>query len=262
MNRDAVKSARRAFEILERFDRERRPLALKDILEGLGYPASSGSALLKSLVALGYLDYDRDRRTYFPTMRIAALGAWVPDALFGDTTLLSVMERMRETTGETVILATQSDLHAQYVHLLASAEPLQFSVPLGARRPLANSGLGWCLLSARSDEEIERLRRRINAEPDAGPPMTREALMARVNEVRTRGYAVSKHTVSQGAGVIGAPLPRGAFGRVFALGVAGPVARLEAKEDLILAELRAGLAEIRQTATDKQTRTDTGSSQP
>ena len=74
MDRDAVKSARRAFEILELFDRERRPLALKDILEALGYPASSGSALLKSLVALGYLDYDRDRRTYFPTMRISALG--------------------------------------------------------------------------------------------------------------------------------------------------------------------------------------------
>ncbi|MFN3521600.1 MAG: IclR family transcriptional regulator [Phenylobacterium sp.] len=245
MDRDAVKSARRAFEILELFDRERRPLALKDILEALGYPASSGSALLKSLVALGYLDYDRDRRTYFPTMRISALGAWVPDALFGDGALLGAMERLRAVTGETVILATQSDLFAQYVHLLHSAEPLQFSVPPGARRPLAASGLGWCLLSAKSDEEIERLRRRINAEPGQAQPLSREALMGRVNEVRTRGYAVSKHTVSQGAGVIGAPLPRGAHGRVFALGVAGPVGRLEAKEALIIGELRAALERLR-----------------
>lgn len=252
MDRDAVKSAKRAFEILELFDAERRPLALKDILEGLGYPASSGSALLKSLVALGYLDYDRDRRTYFPTMRIAALGAWVPDALFGDGALLSLMERLRAATGETVILATQSDLHAQYVHLLHSAEPLQFSVPPGARRPLANSGLGWCLLSAKSDDEIERLRRRINAEPGQGPPLSREDLMARVNEVRTRGYAVSKHTVSPGAGVIGAPLPRGAYGRVFAIGVAGPVARLEAKEQRIVAELRAGLDQLRKTQSSME----------
>jgi len=252
MERDAVKSARRAFEILEHFDQERRPLALKDILDGLGYPASSGSALLKSLVALGYLDYDRDRRTYFPTMRIAALGAWVPDALFGDGALLNLMERLRAATGETVILATQSDLHAQYVHLLHSAEPLQFSVPPGARRPLAASGLGWCLLSAKSDEEIERLRRRINAEPGGEPALSREVLMSRVNEVRARGYAVSKHTVSQGAGVIGAPLPRGAFGRVFALGVAGPVARLEMKEELILRELRTGLDRLRQTQTQRE----------
>lgn len=252
MDRDAVKSARRAFEILEFFDRERRPLALKDILDGLGYPASSGSALLKSLVALGYLDYDRDRRTYFPTMRIAALGAWVPDALFGDGALLTLMERLRTMTGETVILATQSDLHAQYVHILASAEPLQFSVPPGARRPLANSGLGWCLLSGKTDDEIERLRRRINAEPGAGEPLSREGLMRRVNEVRTRGYAVSKHTVSPGAGVIAAPLPRGAFGRVFALGVAGPVARLEMKEELILRELRTGLDRLRPTQSERE----------
>ncbi|HEX7943836.1 MAG TPA: helix-turn-helix domain-containing protein, partial [Phenylobacterium sp.] len=79
-----MKSAQRALEILEVFARQRRPLALKEILEELGYPTSSGSALMKSLVALGYLDYDRERRTYFPTMRIAVLGHWVPAALFGE----------------------------------------------------------------------------------------------------------------------------------------------------------------------------------
>ncbi|MDR3509231.1 MAG: helix-turn-helix domain-containing protein, partial [Caulobacteraceae bacterium] len=205
----AVKSAKRVFEILELFDRQRRPLGLKEILDALGYPASSGSVLLKSLVSLGYLDYDRDRRIYFPTMRIAALGGWVHDVLFGDGALSGLMSHLHRLTGETVILATQSDLHAQYVHLIHSAEPLQFSVPPGARRPLANSGMGWLLLSAKSNEEIERLRRRINAEQAGGPQQSSEALMERIDEIRARGYAFSKHTVSEGAGVIGALLPRG-----------------------------------------------------
>lgn len=242
MAEDAVKSARRVFEILEHFDRQRRPLALKEILDSLGYPASSGSALLKSLVSLGYLDYDRERRTYFPTMRVAALGAWVHDSLFGDGALSGLMSRLHQVTGETVILATQSDLRAQYVHLIHSAEPLQFSVPPGARRPLAKSGMGWLLLSAKSDAEIERLRRRINAEDPVPGELSREALMATIDEVRARGYAFSKHTVSDGVGVIGALLPTGPNGRVYALGVAGPVARLERKEALILAELWAGIA--------------------
>lgn len=240
----AVKSARRVFEILEYFDRERRPLGLKDVLDGLGYPASSGLALLKSLVSLGYLDYDRERRSYFPTMRIALLGGWVHDALFGDGALSSLMSHLHRLTGETVILATQSDLHAQYVHLIHSAEPLQFSVPPGARRPLGNSGLGWLLLSAKSDAEIEKLRRRINAEAGEPGPLTREGLMERITEVRLRGYAFSKHTVSEGAGVIGALLPRGPQGRVYALGVGGPVARLERKEALIVSELQAGVARL------------------
>jgi len=240
----AIKSARRAFEILEAFDRHRRPLALKEITEDLGYPASSGSALLKSLVAMGYLDYDRERRSYFPTLRIATLGSWVHDALFGDGRLVGVMEDLHQATGETVILAAQSDLHAQYIHLIHSAEPLQFSVPPGTRRPLARSGMGWVLLSVQRDSEIEKLRRRINADADAAGKLSREDLMERVNEVRARGYAFSKHTVSEGVGIIAAALPCGPPGRVFAIGAAGPVSRLERKEELIVAQIKTGVGRL------------------
>jgi DNA-binding IclR family transcriptional regulator len=236
----AVKSAKRAFEILEAFSRHRRPLALKELLDELDYPASSGSALMKSLVALGYLDYDGERRTYFPTMRIAALGNWVPGVLFGDGHLLGALEDLHRETGETVILAVQSDLHAQYVHVIPSPEPLQLRVPPGTRRPLAQSGLGLVLLSAKRDPEIERLRRRINASGE-GAALTRDEMMARVNAVRARGYAFSRNAISQGVGIIGAALPNGPFGRVFAVGAAGQVERLERKEEEIVAALKTML---------------------
>ena len=240
MTDSAVKSAKRAFEILEAFSRHRRPLALKELLDELDYPASSGSALMKSLVALGYLDYDGERRTYFPTMRIAALGSWVPGTLFGDGPLLGALEDLHRETGETVILAVQSDLHAQYVHVIPSPEPLQLRVPPGTRRPLAQSGLGLVLLSAKRDPEIERLRRRINAAGE-GAALSRDEMMARVNAVRARGYAFSRNAISQGVGIIGAALPNGPFGRVFAVGAAGQVARLERKEDEIVAALKTML---------------------
>ena len=240
MTDSAVKSAKRAFEILEAFSRHRRPLALKELLDELDYPASSGSALMKSLVALGYLDYDGERRTYFPTMRIAALGNWVPGVLFGDGPLLGALEDLHRETGETVILAVQSDLHAQYVHVIPSPEPLQLRVPPGTRRPLAQSGLGLVLLSAKRDPEIERLRRRINASGE-GAALTRDEMMARVNAVRARGYAFSRNAISQGVGIIGAALPNGPFGRVFAVGAAGQVERLERKEEEIVTALKAML---------------------
>ena len=237
MAESAVKSAKRALEILEVFARNRRPLALKEVLDETAYPTSSGSALMKSLVALGYLDYDRERRTYFPTMRIAALGSWVPDVLFGEGPLLTALEGLHRKTGETVILAVQSDLHAQYVHVIHSAEPLQIRTPPGTLRPLARSGLGLVLLSSKRDAEIERLRRRINAAGEGGA-QSREDLMARVNEVRARGYAFSKHAISPGVGIIGAALPNGPFGRASAVGVAGTVAHLEESQDAIVSELR------------------------
>ncbi len=239
----AVKSARRALEILEVFGRHKRPLALKEVLDELGYPTSSGSALMKSLVALGYLDYDRERRTYFPTMRITVLGAWVPGVLFGDGPLLSELEGLHRATGETIVLAVQSDLHAQYVHVLPSPEPLQLRAPPGTLRPLARSGMGLVLLSAKSDAEVERLRRRINASGD-DIAQTREELMGRVNEVRARGYAFSRNTISPGIGIIGAALPKGPFGRTFAVGVAGRVPALEDNRDAIVADLKAMIARL------------------
>jgi DNA-binding IclR family transcriptional regulator len=237
-----VKSARRAFEILELFERLRRPLALTEIVSELGYPVSSASALLKSLLASGYLDYDRSRRSYFPTMRIATLGRWIEEALFGDAKLVAAMEDLHRETGEAVILAIQSDLHAHYVHIIYSDEPLQFRARPGLRRPLARSGLGWALLAGRSDSEIEQLRRRINAQSEH--PISREELMAQISATRARNYAFSKHAVSEGVGVIAMALPKSRVGKNYALAVAGYVSRLERKEAEIVSSLRATVAQL------------------
>ena len=148
---------------------------------------------------------------------------------------------MHKITGETVILATQSDLHAQYVHLMHSAEPLHFSVPPGTRRPLASSGMGWLFLSAHTDREIDRLRRRINAAPGQKQKYTPDDIMRQVNLVRTRGYAFSRGSVSRDAGIIAMLLPRGRLGRTLAIGVGGPLTRLARNEKAIVAALRAGI---------------------
>lgn len=76
-----IKTARRIFEVLEYFDEVQQPASLKDMSIHFGYPVSSASALLKSMVVMGYLDYDAYSRTYMPTMRIATLGNWVQGAL-------------------------------------------------------------------------------------------------------------------------------------------------------------------------------------
>ncbi|HQN50687.1 MAG TPA: helix-turn-helix domain-containing protein, partial [Phenylobacterium sp.] len=73
MSQAVVKSAQRAFAILELFELERRPLSLTEVTQALRYPTSSTAALLKSLVVTGYLEFDRARRAYRPTMRIAVL---------------------------------------------------------------------------------------------------------------------------------------------------------------------------------------------
>ena len=242
MEESGVKSALRVFEILELFELRRRPLPLSEIVEELGYPVSSASALLKSMLGMGYLDYDRARRWYFPTMRVALLGRWVEEAMFGDTQLLAAMEELHRETDEAVVLAVQNDLTARYVHLVYSDKPLQFRARPGLKRPLARSGMGWALLSQKSDAEIEQLRHRINAE--AEEPISREELMKHIETTRALGYAFSKHAFSEGVGLIAAPLPKTRFGKVFGLAVAGYVSRLERDEAHIVASLKATVARL------------------
>jgi DNA-binding IclR family transcriptional regulator len=239
-----IKTARRIFEVLEYFDEVQQPVSLKDMSIHFGYPVSSASALLKSMVVMGYLDYDSYSRTYMPTMRIATLGNWVQGALFGEGRILALMKHMSEITKETISIGTQSDLFAQYIHIVPSQYAIRYHLKPGTVRPLARSGLGWLLLSARTDETIDRLLRRINIEETPESRIALPDLMARVREVRKQGYVFSRHTVTAGAGVIGMLLPIRRHGRILAIGVGGPVDRLEEKKDQILSELRAGIAQF------------------
>ena len=241
MPSSVIKSARRVFEVLEYFDDVRRPASLHDIVSHFGYPLSSGYSLLKSIVAMGYLDYDKASRTYMPTMRVATLGHWVQDALFGDNRILPFMQHLSAVTGEMVCLGTQSDLLAQYIYVISSSRPLDLRLRSGTVRPLAGSGLGYLLLSAHTDDEIETLLRRINArkrDPSRRIPIS--GLMEQVNTVRREGYVFSRN-IMPGFGLIAMLLPIRHHGRILAIGVGGRVDRLEARRSHILRELHRGL---------------------
>src|SRR5688572_9686457 len=162
----SVKSARRVLELLEYFTPERPQATVMDIARTLGYPQSSTSELLRSLVELGYLHYDRHKRIYQPTVRVALLGAWVQPYLFREGHLLPMMDELSETTGEMVALATQVGLAVHYIHVIPATSVMRMHVPQGAVRPLLRSAMGKLLLTCQSDDLITKLAYRINAETE------------------------------------------------------------------------------------------------
>src|SRR5690606_19455126 len=158
------KSARRAIEVFEFFAERRSPATLTEIARALGCPPSSAFALLSTLRQLGYLDYDRHGRTFLPTLRAALLGIWVNDLFLSDGTILKLMDSLRERTGETVVMGTQSGLHVQYIHVMRSlVRRPHREVATGRLRPLLRSAVGQIILSTKPDEEILAIARRINA---------------------------------------------------------------------------------------------------
>lgn len=240
MEASLVKSAHRVVQVFEFFAARQTPAALMEVARALNSPPSSTSALLNTLQKLGYLDYDRHRRTFVPTIRAALLGIWVNDMLLSDGTVLRVMYELRERTNETVVLGTQSGLHVQYIHVMHSlfrrSGP---EVATGRLRPLLRSAVGQLILSLKDDQEIQALARRINAEErDPSQRVSLEQLLRSVETCRREGYGYSEGATTPGAGIIAVLLPSPPHQPPIALGIGAALPKLREQKLNYLAALR------------------------
>ena len=234
-----IKTAGRVFEVLEYLREVRRQVTVREVSERLGYPLSSTQVLMKSLATLGYLRYDRRARAYFATPMLARLGDWVLESLHAGGDLFQALEVVARETGLTTILAVENDIYAQYAHVVLGRGALQFNVQTGTRRVLCMSGLGWAMLATRGDGEIVRLIQRTNARLGAsGQTVDPDYVTDRIHETREHGYAFSRGTVTEGVGIVALALPPGPSHELMAVGVGGPIARLELDLEAIVRTMR------------------------
>ena len=112
-----VKSGARVVEILELFARERRPLSATEIGAALDYPKSSASLLLHTLLESGWLSLDSETMRYFPTLRVTALGDWLPAELFGGESTDALVEELWRKTQETATLSIPNGVHMEFVRV-------------------------------------------------------------------------------------------------------------------------------------------------
>lgn len=184
-----VKSAARVLQIFDFFDEVQREAKVHEIAQRLKFPQSSTSVLLKCLVQLGYLDYEPESRTFLPSPRVALLGTWIEDGPVRDGGLVRMMEHLSEKTGETVILAARNGIYAHYIRVIQTRASTRFFVPQGSRRLAVWSATGFALLGQESDELVQALCLRTNAEAPQGQRIIqlREA-RANIQQLRRTGY--------------------------------------------------------------------------
>lgn len=119
--------------------------------------------------------------------------------------LRPVMERLRDTTGETVGLLLRAGAAQVLVAVVPSDEQLRFSPALGDAWPLARGAGGKAQLMAMTDAEVRDLGRSEGSDPDT--------LMAEIATARARGWAQSVGERLPGVGAVAVPVP-GARGAV------------------------------------------------
>jgi len=239
----SVKSARRVIEILELYERLRAPLTATEIARHLRYPSSSASSLAKGLAELGYLTFDDQAKSYFPTPRILMIGRSIEEALFGSGQLSGLMADLRTETGETIVLSAKRGLTMFFVDTLMGDQPLALNVRFADALPIERSTVGIAYLSALRDDQIESILDRLGASVRrrAAKPDIRSLRRAAVT-ARSLGYAAGYGVAYPEIGTIAKPIVSPGAGSIYVISVGGPLDRVRSRERQIIASLRRQVA--------------------
>lgn len=242
-----IQSLERAAAILDIVAASRAEgVALADLSERTGLHTSTAFHLLKTLEGLGYVERVADSKRYRIGGRIFVLAAGALD----EATLLSlgtpVLERLSHDTGEAAHLAVRSGADIVLVARTAATGMLQMSERAGVVRPAHATAIGKLLLAQLPLEQLELLLDRIDLRPFTERTLTdRAALVAELSEVRETGVAHDRRELDDDVVCVAVPVLDFAGRCVAAMGVSGPVWRME-EEALApkLDRLRTAAAEL------------------
>ena len=236
------KSVARAFQVLELFRADRRPLAAADIGRRLALPQPSARALLKTLVGLGYLAYAEADRTYWPTPRVSSLGQWLASEQRLPPALTRAVDRIAGLAEETASLCALRDGHVEILHVCKARHPVALQLETGIGAAAWRTAVGRALLAAMPEDDVSALLAGwLARERSPAARRTLTSLPREIRRARTEGYLAGYDLYLAGVGAVCVPLPANAAAPVaapLAIAVAGVSDRIRPREAALVRLIR------------------------
>ncbi|MDV3455971.1 IclR family transcriptional regulator [Sphingomonas sp. HF-S4] len=224
MTNPIVRQAANALQILEYFAERQRPATAAEIADDLGWPRSSAFKLVGTLASLGYLYEPHARGGHYPSPRWLELAEKVAH---GDPLPAELQRLLRDVaaeTGETVAISAPAGIHAMFVAVRESRQPVRYFAQVGDRVPIHASSAGRALLAQMPAEERQNLYRKIDFTAySATTPMDPERIEADLAEAAARGFHQSNSEYTPD--LAGVALPLHLPARRLSIVVVGPVSR-------------------------------------
>lgn len=222
-----IASVAGTLELLEVFGQRRGPIPLNAFVEATGKPKSSVHRMLATLVNLDFVEQDVETGGYRLTLKMWRLGM----SALGDLDILKLspphLEDLMKATDETVHLSVL-DLSGDvlYVAKVEAPRSIRVQTQIGRLSPSWCSATGRSLLAFHPDVADRILSQPLDARTEAtvtDPGRLRNIL----DEVRARGYAVTKGESHPEMGGIAAPIRDHTGTVVAACGIGVPVFRMD-----------------------------------
>lgn len=241
-----VKSADRVLDIFELFAELLEPMNLSDIARELDLPASSAHKLLQNLLARGYLESDKQGKTFRLGYKLFEIGSKYAQRSDLAGEFQYAAQKMIDELNESVFLTIRNGDKSLYIAEKQCTQPVRFVSHLGMQLPLHATAMGKVLLSGMTNDEIMRLY----PDQELGR-MTettisrREELLEQIERIREEGVAFSDGESVQGIRCAAAPIIGASRSIVAALGISVPEARWNPELwGRVVQQVRQGAKEI------------------
>jgi IclR family acetate operon transcriptional repressor len=236
-------SAERVFQIMEMYEREKRPLSLRELSDLCQIPGSTCHSLVHTLLRRGYLYQTGRRKDLYPTRRLYEVSATI---VAHDPVLQRIqptIEKLRDDTQETVILGRRQKDQIAYLEVLESPQTIRYSAKAGDLKPLHSTCIGKTILATLTPQELRDwiAGRTLNQITDA-TITTYSRLMDALEEGKRAGYFISRG--ENVAEVTAVAIPVRLNEELFGIAVAGPAPRVDGNLKRITSLLIAAQREL------------------
>ena len=223
-----ARSATRLVALFEALAKSEEGVSLAELSTTVGAPKSSLLGILRSMVALGYMEHGHG--LYRLGARSFRLAADILAVRRFPNLVRPILQDLAAKSGETAFLVVLDQVAQRmtYADIIDSANPVRYTVPTGTTRPLYVSAGGQLLLAYREPSWIDAYIRATRLEPltprtITDPDLLRERLAA----IRRDGFAISLGETVPGAAGLASPIFNADGSVTAGLLVGAPIDRFE-----------------------------------
>jgi IclR family transcriptional regulator, acetate operon repressor len=202
-----ARSAQRLVALFEALAKSEEGVSLAELSVTIGAPKSSLLGILRSMVAMGYMEHGHGLYRLGP--KSFRLAADILAVRRFPNLVRPILQELAAKSGETVFLVVLDRLaqRVTYADIIDSANPVRYTVPTGTTRPLYVSSGGQMLLAYQEPAWIDTYIRSTRLEPLTAHTITDpKQLRDRLATIRREGFSISLGETVPGAAGIAAPI--------------------------------------------------------
>lgn len=234
----------KGLKMLETVARSNGPRGVSELGRELGITRSNAHRLLQTLAALGYVRQDEERKQYEATLRLFELGSAVVAHRDIRTVSQPVMRALGRQVDENVILSVRDGSEVIVLDRVEGTRTLRTYTPLGSRNPIHCTSAGKLLLAYAPADIVDDVMGSLQ-KFTARTIVAAAKLQAELQRIRAQGFAIAQAEWREDVGGVCAPIRQSDGSIVAALGVSGPIGRLNpARIKVLLPQLLAAARDI------------------